>query len=138
MGILDIQVITVEYLPGKLNVSADWEFRNVQDSSEWRLDHRNFKKMCQTFGILQIDLFASRVSHPVSSDSLLGVMEAKTLLPERRLLTEKFGKQSKLYVPTILPQFWTTCNPIPNNFLCKAAKMGEDFKEPMAERCQKS
>jgi len=58
-------MITVEYLPGKLNVSADWESRNVQDSSEWRLDHRVFNRICQAFGTPHIDLFASRVSHQI-------------------------------------------------------------------------
>ena len=30
-------IITAEYLPGKLNVRADWVSRNFQDSSEWVL-----------------------------------------------------------------------------------------------------
>jgi len=29
--------ITAEYLPGSLNVNADWESRNARDSLEWKL-----------------------------------------------------------------------------------------------------
>ena len=29
--------LTAEYLPTKLNVTADWESRNNSDSSEWKL-----------------------------------------------------------------------------------------------------
>ena len=30
-------MLTAEYLPGRLNVKADWAFRSFQDSSEWLL-----------------------------------------------------------------------------------------------------
>jgi len=55
--------ITLEYLPSHLNIEADWESRNCQDSSEWKLAPRVFRGMCQKLGQPEIDLFASRLSH---------------------------------------------------------------------------
>ena len=55
--------LTVEYVPSKLNVMADWESRNTWDSSEWKLNPAIFQKICLVLGKPQIDLFASRVSH---------------------------------------------------------------------------
>jgi len=56
-------MLTVEYLPGVENVVADRESRQIQDSSEWKLNTQVFKKLCQLRGTPEIDLFASRVSH---------------------------------------------------------------------------
>ena len=58
-------MITVEYLPSKLNVVADWESRNYRDSSEWKLSPRVFTLICQKWGTPDVDLFASRLSHKV-------------------------------------------------------------------------
>ena len=55
--------ITAEYLPGHLNVTADWESRNFQDKSDWKLSPVVFAKICQKLGTASIDLFASRMSH---------------------------------------------------------------------------
>ena len=52
--------ITAEYLPGKLNMLADKESRNVQDSREWKLDTQIFQKIVW---VPEIDLFASNISH---------------------------------------------------------------------------
>ena len=57
--------ITVEYLPGILNIRADFQSRTVQDSSEWKLHPEVFQQVCQKFETPEIDLFASRVSHQV-------------------------------------------------------------------------
>ena len=57
--------ITVEYLPGVLNVVADYESRYVQDSSEWMLCPKTFNLICSVLGVPEIDLFASRISHQV-------------------------------------------------------------------------
>jgi len=43
--------ITAEYLPGPMNVEADWESRHTKDSSR--------------VGSPQIDLFASRLSNQI-------------------------------------------------------------------------
>ena len=54
--------ITAEYLPGILNVTADWKPRHVKGMSEWKLNHQAFKMICQAIGLPEIDLFASRHS----------------------------------------------------------------------------
>ena len=53
--------ITVEYLPGKLNVWADKESRR-KDRSEWKLNPNIFQRLCWKRGRPEIDLFASRVT----------------------------------------------------------------------------
>jgi len=37
----------VEYLPSHLNIEADWESRNIQDSSDWKLDEQIFHRIYQ-------------------------------------------------------------------------------------------
>ena len=55
-------VLTAEHLPGKSNQIADWESRNISDSSDWKLDTRIFKQIIKIFGPCDIDLFASRLN----------------------------------------------------------------------------
>ena len=55
--------ITAEYLPGHLNVTADWESHNFQDKSDWKLLPEVLAKICQKLGTPSIDLFASQMSH---------------------------------------------------------------------------
>ena len=55
--------LTVEHIPGALNIQADWESRNQRDSSEWKLNTQTFQKLYQIWGTPNIDLFASRISH---------------------------------------------------------------------------
>ena len=57
--------ITTENLPSGLNLIADWESRNILDSSELMLSHQIFQKVCQIRGFPEIDLFASRLSHQI-------------------------------------------------------------------------
>ena len=52
--------ITGEYLPNELNVAAD-----SLDSSEWMLSRQISQNVCQIRGSPNIDLFASRLSHPI-------------------------------------------------------------------------
>ena len=51
------------YLPGTINLEVDWEARNLKDTSEWKLCTEVFKMICQTRRTLDIDIFASRISH---------------------------------------------------------------------------
>ena len=46
---LQLKKITIfaEYLPGHLNVAADWKFSNFQDKSDWKLSPKVFAKICQ-------------------------------------------------------------------------------------------
>ena len=53
-------LLSAEYLPGRLNVRADWESRHSSDSSDWMLDPGLFKAINNLWGPLHIDLFASR------------------------------------------------------------------------------
>jgi len=55
--------ITVEYLPGKLNIEVDRESRQVKDSNEWRVCQKTFNLITKKGGTPRIDLFASRISH---------------------------------------------------------------------------
>ena len=48
-----------EYLPGRLNIRADFESRHHNDSSNWRLNPQVFSVLNQTFGPFSTDLFAS-------------------------------------------------------------------------------
>ena len=59
---------TAEYLPtSELNVVADWESQNRFEPSEWMLSHQVYQKVCQVGGFLDKDLFASRLSHQMST-----------------------------------------------------------------------
>ena len=55
--------MTVEYVPSIDNHLADWESRNFQDRSEWKLCPMSFKIICKKFGTPLVDLFASRLCH---------------------------------------------------------------------------
>ena len=55
--------LTAEWIPSHMNDAADWESRNVKDSSEWMLCPNIFKALSRTMGQPSIDLFASRVSN---------------------------------------------------------------------------
>ena len=57
--------MTAEYFPTDLNTEADYESRNVQDWTEWKLCPTVFHQVCQQFGDPDVDLFASRVSHQI-------------------------------------------------------------------------
>ena len=58
--------ITAEYLPGILNIRADWWSRYSKDFSEWKLSPIVFQHICQKMGIPVIDLFASRLSNEIA------------------------------------------------------------------------
>ena len=61
--------LTAEYIPSELNKTPDWWSRNWKDSSEWKLNPIQFQRICDIFGIPDIDLFASRISHQVQDTS---------------------------------------------------------------------
>ena len=58
--------LIAEYIPTKLNVAADFQSRNVEDSSEWKLHPKVFRAVCQIMGQPEVDLFASRTSHQLN------------------------------------------------------------------------
>ena len=55
--------IHAQHLPGSLNTVADRESRSMRDRSDWMLDSSIFKKRNLLFGPLEVDLFASRLTH---------------------------------------------------------------------------
>ena len=55
--------ITTEYLPSKLNITADRESREKVDSSERKIDPKVFQGLFQLMGNPVVDLFASPLNH---------------------------------------------------------------------------
>ena len=58
--------IPLEYLPRVLNQEVDFYLRSMKDTSECKLKPRIFQALWNIRGTLDIDLFASRVSHQLS------------------------------------------------------------------------
>ena len=54
--------ITAQHLPGIQNTVADAESRSQTDRTDWKLPPNIFLKIQQTFGPLEVDLFATRLS----------------------------------------------------------------------------
>ena len=54
--------ITAEHLPGHDNVVADWQSREYQDSSNWKLSVPVFQKIVQILGPVTVDMFADRMN----------------------------------------------------------------------------
>jgi len=52
--------LTAGFIKGKDNVTADFKSRNFHDHLEWELNNKLFNKICVTWGLPQVDLFASR------------------------------------------------------------------------------
>ena len=55
-------IVSAQHLPGKLNIRADRESRILIDSSDWKLNSNLFQAILRTWGPLEIDLFASRLT----------------------------------------------------------------------------
>jgi len=58
----DITLIA-QYIPGVSNTIADTESRTLRDRSDWMLCPQTFQTIKETFGPLNVDLFASRLTH---------------------------------------------------------------------------
>lgn len=57
--------LSVSHLPGVQNCLADRESRVFNDDTEWALDLHIFEQICQVFGVMNIDLFASRLNYKI-------------------------------------------------------------------------
>ena len=55
--------LTAEHLPGKENQIADEESRIVRDQCDWMIHPNLFAQIQQEMGPLEVDLFASRLTH---------------------------------------------------------------------------
>ena len=90
--------ITAEYLPGDLNVTADWESCIFQDKRDWKLSLEVFAKICQKLGSPSIDLFASRMSHQLS------VYMARKTDPGSQATNDMYQPWAKMF-PYAFPPF---------------------------------
>lgn len=54
--------LTGEYLPGDMNIEADWESRHFKDKSSWKLDPEIFIHLMKIIGPCTVDLFADRTN----------------------------------------------------------------------------
>lgn len=59
--------ITASYIPGVLNVEADFESRHFSHNTEWKLNTKIFSQIVDTWGLPSIDLFASRLNHQLDN-----------------------------------------------------------------------
>lgn len=51
--------LTTAHIPGINNVIADTDSRVFDDSKEWKLHREIFIKLTKTFGMPDVDMFAS-------------------------------------------------------------------------------
>jgi len=49
-------------IPGNHNVIADAASQKFRDAAEWMLDPKVFFTLCNTFGMPEIDMFATRLN----------------------------------------------------------------------------
>ena len=54
--------ITAEYLPGALNVEADYQSRVFMDGSNWKLKHQVVSQIENNLGTCSVDLFEDRLN----------------------------------------------------------------------------
>ncbi|KAK6175919.1 hypothetical protein SNE40_014294 [Patella caerulea] len=54
--------LSASFIPGVLNVSADFASRNFSDSTEWMLKSSIFDRICSAYFTPDIDLFASSLN----------------------------------------------------------------------------
>ena len=59
--------VSALHLPGTLNTEADHESRVFNVDTEWMLFPEIFEKLVNTFGPVEIDLFASRINNQVDT-----------------------------------------------------------------------
>ncbi|XP_041469922.1 uncharacterized protein LOC121419534 [Lytechinus variegatus] len=55
--------VTAAHLPGVENVIADRRSRHFRDETEWMLNPKLFRELCNSMGTPNIDLFASRLNN---------------------------------------------------------------------------
>ena len=54
--------LSAAHLPGRLHVTADYESRVSNIDPEWQLNPDVFQRICDRFGVPEIDLFASCIN----------------------------------------------------------------------------
>ena len=58
-------ILTVQHIPGVSNTIADMESQTVHNKSDWMLCPQVFLAIMEAFGPLEVDLFASRLTHQI-------------------------------------------------------------------------
>ena len=89
--------LTAEYLPSKLNVTADWESRNNSDSSEWKIAPQS--ENLSTEGNPRDRSICFQI---ISSDQDLLFVETRSIEPSSRCLPIKLVPQESLCFSLIL------------------------------------
>ena len=56
-------MLTAQHIPGTSNCVADVESTTIRDRTDWKLNPLVFNRINKIFGPLEIDLFASRLTH---------------------------------------------------------------------------
>ena len=56
-------MLTAQHIPGMSNCVADAKPRIMRDCTDWKLNPTIFNKINKIFGPLEVDLFASRLTH---------------------------------------------------------------------------
>ena len=64
--------LTVDHLPGVLNKVSDWESRNQNSHSEWKLKPEIFHQIHKILCPLQADLFPSRINFQLHTSTSAG------------------------------------------------------------------
>ena len=59
-------LLTAVHVKGTSNYTADYFSRHFSDSTEWKLNEKVFRKICRSFFIPDIDLFATRLNKQLS------------------------------------------------------------------------
>lgn len=59
--------VSASFIPGTLNIHADYSSRNFSDSTEWMLKRKIFLRLCKQCFHPDVDLFASRLNCQVES-----------------------------------------------------------------------
>ena len=62
----NLLMVSAQHLPGKLNIRADRESRVLTNSSNWKLILNLFQAILKTWGPLEVDLFALRLTFQLS------------------------------------------------------------------------
>lgn len=91
-------LISAQYLPGSMNLDADFMSRKFSDSCEWSLKNDIFERICNHFFIPDIDLFASRINHKI-------IPFVSWLFDPEAFLTDAFSFSWSGFQPYIFPPF---------------------------------
>ena len=89
-------MITAEYLPGHLNVISDWESRNFQDKSEWKLLPTVFSRDLQEMGNPRNRSFCVKDFPP---DSNLLCLETRPSKQSNDCTATEMGKHVSIRFP---------------------------------------